>query len=301
MGVLENAYIRAFPEKKYKVRSDYYHNVSWFNDELRAMRDHLNFLGELSSHYGIARVEFNNFRTLYRNAVAQEKIRFNDNFIRNSSNPAKAMWQIINKHRGKNVSCNENTTITPDEFNNFFSNIAHSVLANIPDSSMDPLGYLPDFETPVFGSREVTFNEVRDVIGDLKNKTSRDIYGMNVKLIKTATNCILLPLTRLINLCLRNGVFPDGLKIAIVRPILKKGDPSTPNNYRPISLLPVISKVLEKCIAIQIIEHFEKNNLFTKHQWGFRKNRNTVQGILDLVAGIVHLTGRSTAQLFFAI
>ena len=72
-----------------------------------------------------------------------------------------------------------------------------------------------------------------------------------------------------------------------MKPLYKKGDPATPGNYRPISHLPITSKVVEKCIAMQIVEHFEINNLFTEHQWGFREGRSTRQGILDLVSGVL--------------
>lgn len=287
MEVLENAYLQAFPEKIYKVRSDHL-RISWFNNKLRAMRDHLAFLDELRRQSGLdgAEVDYNSFRKVYRACIKEEKIKFNDQIIQSSSNPARTMWQLINKLRGKNTASNKNT-ITPNEFNVFFSGIAHSVIQGIPDSDRDPLEYLEARDSPVFGFREVTFNQVREIIDKLKNKPSCDIYGLNVKLLKTAKNCILLPLTKLINLCLNNSVFPNCLKLAIVKPIFKKGDPTIPGNYRPISLLPVISKVLEKCIAMQIVEHFEINNLFTEHQWGFRRERNTTQGILDLVSGVL--------------
>lgn len=268
------------------------------------MRDHLAFLGEVHRQYNLAETknEYNNFRKLYRKRIREVKVDFNDRMIQSSSNPARTMWQIVNNLRGKNVvSERENASITPNEFNTFFSGTAHSVVQGIPKPNNDPNEYLSAIEAPTSAFREVTFNEVREVINGLKNKSSYDIYGLNLKLIKTAKNCILLPLTKLINLCFKYNVFPDYLKLAVVKPIFKKGDPSVPNNYRPISLLPIISKVLEKCIAMQIVNHFEVNELFTVHQWGFRKDRNTVKGILALVSGVAEAFNRKQYDRLCAV
>ena len=105
--------------------------------------------------------------------------------------------------------------------------------------------------------------------------------------MKYIKNIIIIPLTKLINQCLRQGIFPGILKEAIVIPIFKKRDPDLPENYRPIALLPIISKILEKCIAKQLTKFFENNKYFSNCQFGFRKDKNTIQGIESLVAGIL--------------
>ena len=78
--------------------------------------------------------------------------------------------------------------------------------------------------------------------------------------------------------------YPDCLKTARIIPIHKKGDRNDLNNYRPISILPVFSKIFEKGLHTQLYSYFEKNNLFSNFQYGFRKKRSTKNALLKLVA-----------------
>ena len=94
-------------------------------------------------------------------------------------------------------------------------------------------------------------------------------------------------MTIVINQVLNNRIFPDKLKIAKVVPIFKKGDRALTNNYRPISLLPVISKVIEKIIYNQLSLYFESNKLFSDSQYGFRPNHSTEQATLELTDKII--------------
>ena len=91
----------------------------------------------------------------------------------------------------------------------------------------------------------------------------------------------------MINQVLNNGIFPDKLKIAKVVHIFKSGDCALTNNYRPISLLPVISKVIENIIYTQLSLYFESNKLFSDGQYGFRPNRSTEQATLELTDRII--------------
>ena len=294
MNILENAYSESFPLKSYQVRSDNSNNISWFNEDLKIMREQLKFLKELYNQYNIAdaKQQYDILKSRYRKNIQEAKINCNNNLIETSFNPIKCIWQIINKQRGANIKYNNdenNSMPTPDDFNHYFSNIAVNIINSIPEVNVDPSDNLESLNVPHdidFDFNQVTYNEVRDVIDSLKNKNSRDVFGFNIKILKTIKNIILIPLTNLINICLRESIFPQVLKRAVVKPIHKKGDESLPDNYRPISLLPVISKILEKCMAMKIANYFESNNLFSGSQYGFRKNRSTVMGILSLVDDI---------------
>ena len=76
------------------------------------------------------------------------------------------------------------------------------------------------------------------------------------------------------------------MKVAKVIPIYKKGKKDILNNYRPISLLVAFSKILEKLVSVRLIKFLDQNNLFFKHQYGFRKHHNTVQPIVQLLKDI---------------
>ena len=91
------------------------------------------------------------------------------------------------------------------------------------------------------------------------------------------------PLTCIVNQCLITGVFPDNLKLAKVIPLHKKDDKMIVTNYRPIPLLPSISKIIEKVAHNQISHYFTSHNLFYEHQYGFRSKHSTELAALHLI------------------
>ena len=94
---------------------------------------------------------------------------------------------------------------------------------------------------------------------------------------------ILTPLTTIINQSLSTGIFPDQLKIAKVIPLYKKDDQYILDNYRPISLLPSLSKVFEKTVFLQLYEYLDKHNLLYKSQYGFRSLHSTEMASLEII------------------
>ena len=93
--------------------------------------------------------------------------------------------------------------------------------------------------------------------------------------MKDSAYVISKPLTFVINLSLKTGEFPEDLKAARVSPTFKSGAKNLFDNYRPISVLPAVSKIFEKCVHFQLIDHLEKHNLLSKCQFGYRRHRST--------------------------
>ena len=117
---------------------------------------------------------------------------------------------------------------------------------------------------------------MRKTINNLPTKNSCGFDGISTKLLKVLEPVIFKSLTLLINQVLYFAVFPDKLKIATnVIAIFKKGDPSLFEGYKPISLLPTISKVLEKFIFVQLYSYFNENNFLIDNQYGFRAKYST--------------------------
>ena len=129
---------------------------------------------------------------------------------------------------------------------------------------------------------------MRKTISNLPTKHSCGFDGISAKLLKVIEPVILKSLTLLINQVLYSGIFPDKLKIAKVIPIFKKDDPSLFENYRPISLLPTIPKVLEKQIFIQLYSYFNENNFLNDNQYGFRAKYSTEYATIELIDRIVN-------------
>ena len=121
----------------------------------------------------------------------------------------------------------------------------------------------------------------------LANKNSCGFDGISTNLLKIIEPAITKPLTILTNQVLCTGMFPDKLKIAKVIPIHKKCDATIFNNYRPISLLPAISKVLEKIIYDQLSCYLNDSKLLFNNQYGFRSMHSTEYAALELIDRII--------------
>ena len=107
--------------------------------------------------------------------------------------------------------------------------------------------------------------------------------GISNKIVKLLKNEISKPLTVIVNQMLKTGIFPDSFKTSEIVPLFKKGDHGLLNNYRPISLIPTISKVFERVIYDQMYLYFNNNNLLADEQFGFRKNHSTEYAAIKLV------------------
>ena len=102
-------------------------------------------------------------------------------------------------------------------------------------------------------------NEILNITRALKNITSNDTEGFNTMMTKKIMDYTVTPLTILCNWSLTSGVFPDKLKIAKIIPLFKSGDKHLLTNYRPVSILPQFSKILEKVFYNRLKLFFEKS------------------------------------------
>ena len=138
--------------------------------------------------------------------------------------------------------------------------------------------YLSNRTNTIFNFTEINEESIDSIIKNMKSKSSTgyDNYNnISNKLVKSAKDVLIRPLTLLMNQIIYTGEFPKQLKIAKVKPLFKKGNQSSFANYRPISLLPSISKFFEHIMTSQIMEYFTSKNLFCLQQFGFRPGHST--------------------------
>lgn len=136
--------------------------------------------------------------------------------------------------------------------------------------------------TTNFNFQPIDSDTVFSELNRLKNKKG----GMNqtpASIYKLIAPLIAAPLASIFNNSIKNNTFPDCYKVALVNPIFKKGNVKNIQNYRPISSLPILSKVFEKILHSQLSIHLEKNNLLSERQFGFRKHHSTEQMLLTLL------------------
>ena len=118
----------------------------------------------------------------------------------------------------------------------------------------------------------VSSADVEEIILSLRNKPGNINTFSTTSVLKRIRRHVSHVLCHIVNLSFRTGIFPDCLKLARVTPIPKGGDSTNAGNYRPISVLPIVSKIFEKVVYKQLYTYFEQNNILYEHQYGFRKH-----------------------------
>ena len=128
-------------------------------------------------------------------------------------------------------------------------------------------------ENPFF--TKVSEMTISDFLKELETNKATGIDNLSGRFLKDRSKVLATPIPQICNLSIKLSTVPDECKIAKLKPLYKKGKKTDPKNYRPISLLPVISKILEKVIHDQTMEFVTKKNILYKFQSGFRKFHST--------------------------
>ena len=134
----------------------------------------------------------------------------------------------------------------------------------------------------------VTDKEIINIIALKEHKHSLDINKINMYILDISKSYIIQPLKHIFNLSINKGIFPDKMKIAIIKPIHKKKSKNNFENYRPISLLPQISKILEKLIYNRLEHFINKHKLISNNQYGYQRNKNTIDAITEFYTNILN-------------
>ena len=193
-------------------------------------------------------------------------------------------WSVINdalnryaKPKQNNIRFKINDEVIADKqiiankFIIFFVNIGPSLSKEIKaPSNKSFCDYLTKRYQLTFEFETVHEETIFEHIKELKNKNSTGKDGISSKLLKTIKTILIKPLTLIFNQLLITGIFPERLKLAKVLPLYKKDDKVLLNNYRPISLLSVISKIFDRIIYNQLYSYFEIKNILYSGQYGFR-------------------------------
>ena len=217
-------------------------------------------------------------------------------------NNIKLTWRLINEVLGNNpnksisTKFNINDKCITDQqeianhFNSFFASISTKISQQIKNhDQIDHRQYLINRPVTTFHFHEITTQDVMCIISKLPNKKSTGYDEISTETIKILSAVISPTLSLIINNCILNGTVPDEMKVSKIKPLFKKGDVTLLNNYRPISLLPCVSKIFEKVLFNQLYEYFERNDLLTQHQYGFRKNHSTEFAAMELIDRVANL------------
>ena len=124
--------------------------------------------------------------------------------------------------------------------------------------------------------------EIINIVSSLKSINSEGVDGINVNVIKASIDLLASPLSQMCNISFSTGIVPDKLKISKVLPIFKSEDCTSFTNYRPISILPCFSKILESAMHRRLMDYLTKHSILNNHQYGFRKKHSSFMAILEL-------------------
>ena len=178
-----------------------------------------------------------------------------------------------------------------ETMNKFFTNKVRLLREGIQANGIDPLKILRETmqdRTCTFGLKPVKPEHVLQIMKALKNSKSTGLDHLDTFVIKLVAPNILPALTHIINLSIRDGVFPAVWKKSKIVPLLKKGDALDPKNYRPVALLPIFSKILERAVFVQLVEYLETNNLLHPNHHGSRGNHSTTSALIQMYDTWLH-------------
>ncbi|XP_044582947.1 uncharacterized protein LOC123263967 [Cotesia glomerata] len=270
----------------------------WITDEIRDLQRRRDRLYRIFRRSGFAYTEYCNVRRLIKKRIIEAKKNHLQSRFRYARSP-KAIWNDF--RRLGLLKDSSKALISPDldldELNDHFVSVG-SLGRNVANCQYvyDNVSTTPN----QFYFREVT---EEDVVRNMKRITTSAIGpdGLSMKYYEVLQQFLVPEIVNLFNFSLRTSHFPEQWKKSIVLPIPKVRCPQSYDNYRPISLLCPLSKVLESCVHDQIVHHVRLNNLLDPLQTGFQEGMNTQTAIVRLCDDIrLAIDGRKvTIAVFF--
>ena len=305
MNILLPVYEASCPLRKMRKKKNE-PRKPWVTTELLEMMEMRNQLFEKhlqSPENASLFEEFKRVRNKVNHKRRSEKKAYYASAFDGKSGDAKGTWRLINEVLKGKTNDNDGvkslmvngSEITDkqemaDEFGKYFTNIGASIKEDVAKKSRRHL--LKSFidnrgEGHSFSFEKCTAKEIESTVKGLKSN-SAGIDGLNLRAVNAILVYILPCLTDLINLSLQTGEFPSGLKLAKVIPLYKGGNKQELSNWRPISLLPIFSKIYEKIIHRRLYEYLDKLGILCDSQFGFRSKHSTshaVHHLLDVING----------------
>jgi hypothetical protein len=272
----------------------------WFNNKIKECilaRDRAKRKGQTA--------QYKKLRNNVVNMVKKAKMAHYHKVINESKGKSRDLWKHMGELRGKtkdkgpsvisidNELCSDPHKIT-NSFNKYFTNIANDILQG-QTNLKDPTEYKPppclqdfiDNNLPRgtrFSIPKVTEGQMKKSLNSVNVNKSTGLDSMSAKFLRIATPVLARHLCKVINISISTGVFPDLWKHAKIIPIYKSGKCTDMNNYRPISILAILSKIIESHVHNAFYEFLCSFNLISIHQSGFRKNHSCETGLAALIS-----------------
>lgn len=309
---------RHAPLKMKRVKNRY--KPEWLNDDILKARFNRDKYHKMKNW-----VQFRYWRNRVKSLIRCSKRNFFTNAIASDKNDSY-LWKHVNSLlKGKPDSSNTltclnvngvevtDTTQIANCFNTYFVNIkSHFNLVDSTDTSNNTnCEFQHELLTSFVSSKvsnDIFFHipfvkesEVIQYLSKLNSRKATGIDGIGPYILKLSSSVIVPYVTSFINMCIHHCVFPDCLKQAKVFPIFKSGDKNNPSNYRPISVLPTISKIFERHLAKHLFSYLNKYKLIHEAQSGFRQYHSCQTALIKLIDNWLHHidNGESIGVIFY--
>lgn len=247
----------------------------------------------------ILKITYRRYRNYCNNLIKKLKRAYYKEQLNKSSKNPKSLWKSINYITNRKPNKTENNELldirnSPHEsinaVNNYFADVGKTLAENILSNNTHQAHGANETSNPVLSSfvlLETDPQEVYTTLMSLKSDSAPGWDKISSKFLKMASGTVVPIITHLVNICFKKGIFPNALKKAIITPVYKSGNRDNASNYRPISVLPAISKILEKLINNRILNYLSKFNILSASQYGFRKGLSTEDAVTAISSLIV--------------
>lgn len=305
------------PIKKVKVKSKLNKVDEWITEDILTQR---NIVREAYEEFKLVRdvpseVKYKCLKKNYAKEVRKAKCKKTAEILTTSTNFNSAVWEVINRNR--RAAQKDTVTNVPriiDEhgnymddsidicnfFNKYYQQVAYNLQKSLNTNTYNTTTLNAEPIEKVFKFHPLSRDELSRIIKNLNNKKTVGLDGVSSKILKECENELLDPLLHLLNTSLEQGIFPDDLKQGKILPIFKSGDSERVENYRPISILNVISKIFERVVLNRLLMHLEEINFICDEQHGFQKGKSTKTAIVSLVERLIDIidSGEKAAAIF---
>ena len=295
---LEGCVDRHAPIKKLTPKEVKLVQKPWISNELNKMikiKNKLFYRKKRQPNNNDVKRLYNIFRNRVNRELKKSKIEYYSKYFEDNKKNCKKLWEgiksIINTKNTQHsnvtqLNVNNEVIDNPKEiveaFNDFFVNVGPNTEKSVPINPMiKPDKYLTNKIQSDFVISNISIEEVLDIINQLESKSTGP-QSIPIKLLKLIPDLIITPLCKIISNSFTCGVFPESLKISKVIPIHKDGSTQILNNYRPISLLSVFDKIIEKLMHKRLYSFLNEHNILFHNQFGFRKNNSTVYALIKI-------------------
>ena len=276
----------------------------WITKGIKISIKHRNMLYKkwLTTQKDEDAVKYKNYRTTCKQVIEKAEHDYYKALFDNKSHSIKQLWRNLNstfsltknkiRTSVSKITVNDITYTAEKDIcnrlNDYFCDVGKNLASGISNQVHDFTKYCHVANNNSMFCAPASTAEILRIILCFKDNKAPGPDNIAPKLLKLISTDVLEPLSYIFNLSLSSGQVPQSLKIAKVIPLHKKGDKDKPGNYRPISLLSIFDKVLEKLMFSRLYSFIMQNDILYKYQFGFRKGFSTSLALIELLDTIYY-------------